>query len=145
MIDMQKISRGFTLIELMIVVAIVGILAAISIPLYRDYTTRTRVTEGIHMAAAAKIAVAEFAFQNNSFPSSNAAAGISNNYSTTYISTITVSGSGLVSIAYTAASGVTAGDVIQFVPTLTAAGSIDWSCNGAGTTMNDRYLPAECR
>ena len=73
---MKRVQQGFTLIELMIVVAIIGILAAIAIPQYAEYTNRARVSEGLQLAAGAKTAVSEFYSANNAYPSSNPEAGL---------------------------------------------------------------------
>src|SRR5690606_2204422 len=73
---MRKMQQGFTLIELMIVVAIIGILAALAIPAYQDYTIRAKVAEGVNMAAAARTAVSEFFISQNEWPSSNGEAGL---------------------------------------------------------------------
>src|SRR5579863_10344769 len=80
----MKLQRGFTLIELMIVVAIVGILAAIAIPAYQDYTIRAKVSEAVVLADAAKSSLAEFRVSNNYWPSNNGASGISNSILTKY-------------------------------------------------------------
>jgi type IV pilus assembly protein PilA len=75
--EMTRLQKGFTLIELMIVVAIIGILAAIAIPAYQDYTIRAQVSEGMNLAAAAKAAVAESFINSNDAPANRAAAGMS--------------------------------------------------------------------
>src|SRR3954466_5607784 len=75
-ITMSAVQKGFTLIELMIVVAIIGILAAIAMPAYQDYTVRSKVTEGLNLAAASKLAVAETLAANGQFPTTNAEAGL---------------------------------------------------------------------
>src|SRR5690554_5516266 len=71
-----QMQKGFTLIELMIVVAIIGILAAIALPAYQDYTKRTHVSEGLTLAGGAKAAVTEFYSTNNRFPANNTSAGL---------------------------------------------------------------------
>ena len=96
----RQLQGGFTLIELMIVVAIVGILAAIAIPQYQDYTIRARVSEGVNLASAAKTGVAEFYNTNSSFPSSNSQAGINDTINSTYVSSVTIGASGVISVSF---------------------------------------------
>ena len=142
---MKKQQSGFTLIELMIVVAIIGILAAVALPAYQDYTVRARVTEGLGLASAAKTAVAENAASGTAFSAGwNAPAATDN------VSNVTVSdANGTITVTYTAAAG---NGTITLVPTaggsaLTAGtppqGAIDWDCTGG--TLDDRYRPANCR
>src|SRR5690606_26333471 len=87
---MRKMQQGFTLIELMIVVAIIGILAALAIPAYQDYTIRARVAEGVNLAAAARTAVAEYRISQDKFPSSNAQAGLEDTIKSQYVSEVKV-------------------------------------------------------
>jgi len=138
---MKKTQQGFTLIELMIVVAIIGILAAIAIPAYQDYTTRAKVSEGIGMAAAAKTAVAEARISTGSFPGTNAAAGIAGTITSTYVTSVGVGASGVISVTMNTTSG--APGTIVFTPTLGTTGSVTWTCNTG--TVADKYLPANCR
>ncbi len=139
---MFSLQRGFTLIELMIVVAIIGILAAIAIPAYQDYAGRARVTEGLNMAAAAKLAVAETALNNHALPATQAATGYSTPVATSNVASIVIANDGTaqVSITYTAVIG---GGTIVLTPNLTANGDITWDCTGG--TLPPLYRPASCR
>lgn len=138
-------QQGFTLIELMIVVAIVGILAAIAIPAYQDYTTRARVSEAIGFAAAAKTAVSESVISTGTLPANNAAAGLAaaNAISSTYVESVTIGANGVITVAIqsTGNSTVDAGS-ISLTPTVTSAG-VNWDCS-ASANMN-QYVPANCR
>lgn len=82
---MIRLQKGFTLIELMIVVAIIGILAAIALPAYQDYTIRAKVSEGVILASEARTSMAEYRISNNAWPSSNSQAGLSNSIVSKYV------------------------------------------------------------
>jgi len=144
---MKSAQKGFTLIELMIVVAIIGILAAIAIPAYQDYIVRARVTEGLNLAAAAETTVAE----NAENGASSLTLGWTSPASTGNVSSVSVaSGTGIITVQYTSlAKGV------KLTLTPASAGSplavnqvpsdaITWKC-AVDLNTNDRYVPSNCR
>lgn len=165
---MHKIQKGFTLIELMIVVAIIGILAAIAIPAYQDYTIRAKVTEGLNLASSAKVSISE-GFQSNDLPGVNAAATAWNQnfVATKYVSNVGVNtDTGVITITYGAQTPQISGNTVIMAPfianTALAAGqqgNIDWACasttkstattrnmGGVPTgTVSARFVPTECK
>lgn len=140
---MKKVQQGFTLIELMIVIAIIGILAAVALPAYQDYTTRAKLSEGITLASSAKTAVSEHYMSRNSFPSNNTSAGYSSP-TTDYVDSITVS-SGQITIVYNTEAGVDASETDLVLSPSTGSGRVAWTCGATGTSVLDKYLPANCR
>ena len=137
---MKKMQQGFTLIELMIVVAIIGILAAIALPAYQDYTIRAKVSEALSLVSAAKAGVSEFRISENSWPSSNASAGVAATIASKYVTSLTVSSAGLITVAINSTSVGTSGNVV-LTPTFTT-GAVDWDCTSSAP---DQYVPASCR
>ena len=144
---MRKMQQGFTLIELMIVVAIIGILAAIAIPAYQNYTIRAQVSEGMSLASGVRTAVSEQFQTSGTWPSNNAAAGVATDTTIVgnYVSGVAVSaagGQGLITATFGNGANP-AIDTLTLVLTGTdEGGSVSWDCDG---TIDDQYLPASCR
>lgn len=138
----MKKQQGFTLIELMIVVAIVGILAAIAIPAYQDYTIRSRVAEGLSLVTAAKTAVAE-TYQSNNSVADQAATGYTSPGVTGSVKQVAIAGDGTGTITVTFGATVVDDATITFVPTLVLGEPVEWNCTGG--TLADKYRPANCR
>ena len=148
----RSIQKGFTLIELMIVVAIIGILAAVALPAYQDYTVRARVTEGLVVAASAKLAVAENAANGRNYNS-----GWTKPSATKNVTDMTIAeGTGVITISYGAAAGAGTIDITpkssdtaftggtSSLSTVPTGGSITWDC-ATGGSLAAKYRPAQCR
>ncbi len=143
---MKQVQQGFTLIELMIVVAIIGILAAVAIPAYQDYTVRAKVTEGLSLASAAKTGVSEWFATNGGFPSANGSVGLPTSTSITgnSVRSVAIGSGGVITVTF-AATGLpsaVAGDTILLTPT-NNNGAVQWSCTGG--TLDAKYRPSSCR
>jgi type IV pilus assembly protein PilA len=144
---MKRVQQGFTLIELMIVVAIIGILAAVALPAYQDYTVRAKVTEGLSLAGSAKVAVAENAANGKPFE-----AGFTEPTATDNVASVVVTpADGTIVITFTAA--IDGGADLILTPTSGGAalvpgeipqgGSIEWSCTAGA--LQAKYRPGQCR
>ena len=139
----RSMQKGFTLIELMIVVAIIGILAAVALPAYQDYTTRSKVSEVIVMAAPAKLAVTETASSLGSLASVTAAnSGYVFPGATKYVSGITITDTTGVVTAASTVVNATGNIVLTPTPIGTNTGQLDWACT---TTILAKYVPSGCR
>ncbi len=142
---MKKIQHGFTLIELMIVVAIIGILASLAIPAYQSYTIRAQIAEGLTLAGPLKNAVASFYNEKGTFPTDNTEAALESgdSYVGSYVESLTVN-NGVIEILYgNDANKLISGQQV----TLTAIandGSVGWDCANGGFIM-DSHLPPTCR
>lgn len=138
-------SKGFTLIELMIVVAIIAILAAIALPAYQDYVARSQVAEGLVVIGGAKLAVTEYRANNGAWPDSHAAMELApaQSISGRYVSSASVGTDGRITVAYnrSASSEKIRSAELVLVPR-TSDQTVSWDCEG---TVDPRYRPSSCR
>ena len=170
---MKSLQKGFTLIELMIVVAIIGILAAIAIPAYQDYTIRAQVSEGLTLASDVKAGIAEFTAQTGDWPLDLVEAGLGSgavmgDKSGRYVASLNVSNGTIIIVYGRDANSKIVGSTLSIQPFVNENGDITWSCglaiqpagtydnsggsagggtvSDAGTTdLSDKHMPASCR
>lgn len=146
---MRNTQQGFTLIELMIVVAIIGILAAIAIPAYQDYTVRAKVSEAVLAATPGKAAVAEYFISQGSMPADATTAGFSPDIDSKYVQSVVYARTGINTATLTVK--------IKAISTEAAAGesflleatgntnNVDWDCKPVAGSLETKFLPADCR
>ena len=145
---MQAANRGFTLIELMIVIAIIGLLASLGLPMYQDYTLRAKLTEVILAATPAKAAVTEAAQVASAMPASLSldAQGSDMVDSVSYARDTTNQGVGVITVRIRATQPRIGGKTLELRGTLAATGQISWVCGpGATDGIDAKYLPASCK
>ena len=147
--NIKKTQQGFTLIELMIVIAIVGILAAIALPAYQDYTIRAKMSEPIALLAEAKTSIAEYYVNQNGFPSTISEAGLTSTPSQPLVAEVAWDSSGILTV--TTSSAPTLGAAASKTFQLSALspvvnGVINWKCREGGSdAIEPKYLPSSCR
>jgi type IV pilus assembly protein PilA len=164
---LKKVQQGFTLIELMIVIAIIGILAAIAIPAYQNYTIRSQVTEGLSLADGWKTSISEYYAQNGSFPTTSSTTGGARSVAVSgasvgkYVGAISVGAGGAITVVYTGSQAnaklsVAANDTLSLNPGTDTNYDVVWVCgtatvpanvtiSGTGaTTVSPAYLPTSC-
>ncbi len=140
-------QKGFTLIELMIVIAIVGILAAVALPAYQDYTIRAKISEPLALMGEAKTSIGEYYITNNRMPATAAQAGIRTDIGTDIVNSVRWNSLGIITIEVADIGGDTAtNNLFVFSLKSTSSGTPEWICTqAAATPIQTKYLPANCR
>jgi type IV pilus assembly protein PilA len=152
---MKRVQQGFTLIELMIVVAIIGVLAAVALPAYQDYTKRAQMAEVILAASSCRTAITETvqSATGTTLPAANAWGCESTTSTSKYVASITTSNAGVITVTVQGIPGVS-GNVLTLIPMKSGGaltnsdvgvGIASWVCGGTGTTVNSKFLPSSCR
>ena len=143
-----QMQKGFTLIELMIVVAIIGILAAIALPAYQDYTTRAKVSEAVGFAAAAKTAVSECIISKNATTAcaTNEAVGLSDaaDITSAYVKSVTVGNGGAITVEVQGTNSAMDTKSLVMTPELVENAGVTWTCAASDTAVY-KFVPANCR
>jgi type IV pilus assembly protein PilA len=159
---MKSVQKGFTLIELMIVIAIIGILAAIAIPAYQNYVIRAQVSEGPSLIGGLEAAFDENYANTGTAAATNTAVGITSSIEGTYVSSAALTAAGQITVTYNqaATNAAVKGDTVIWTAYKSANGDITWVCNAhaapanttavgatatAGTITNGNYLPTICQ
>jgi type IV pilus assembly protein PilA len=135
-------NKGFTIIELMIAVAIIGVLAAIAIPAYQNYIIRAKVSEALTFASQAKTSVAEYYQSQGTLPTSNTQAGLATSITGTNVSAVSVDTNGAITVTASVSGVNTASSNIVFTPTTSPSG-ITWVCTGGN--LDNQYRPSNCK
>ncbi|MEP6389311.1 MAG: pilin [Halioglobus sp.] len=145
--NIKKNQQGFTLIELMIVIAIVGILAAIALPAYQDYTIRAKMSEPIALLAEAKTSIAEYYVNRGVLPSTLGEAGLTSSPTQPLVASLAISTAGLVTLttATDTTLGGASGTSFELSPITLAGGVINWKCKKGSGSIEQKYLPSSCR